>query len=717
VGRQPVDRFTRRDWFLSALLVLALAHAIWGLSVGWTGPLASDATDFFHIHEFRQSQNSIAIYWMLHGGHWLDWEIPVFGPPWSMPLEFPIYQWLVAVLVKVSGLPIEQAGRWVNAAFFFASLGLLYLLLKELGAALSRRLIVLTLVMVSPLYIFWSRTVMVESAALFFGMAYLYAAARFFNAGSSSGWLMAVATAGALAGLSKVTTYAAFAFALGLYVAWHLFATLRRHGPPRALVAEIGRATVILGVPLVAIWIWNAHADAVKMQNPLTAFQTSDNIRLWLTGTLATKIAALTPSGPFMRRMADHILGGPWPLAAMALALIVLGPRRISPWAYIALACFFVVILVFTNVHAVHNYYQYANAMFLLIFFGIVADQLLQRSRFSQAVGAALIGITVISCLWTYHRSVLPTQYYAFRSSAMLSALMQTGKAVEEVTDGGDVLVAYGLDWNPFLPFYSARRALMTGNPDIPDPNPDWPGFKAALSRISQDGRVVGAAAFCGAARETRFKPKILTALALIDYPAYSNLACDVFVHHWPATGEPRRLVDQSNGFYVYAYEGKSFAAPVASLDGEYRWYRPPAAGDGSVQIASIADVAALASSEPMLLGAHGEVNIVRYGAQYYGLPQRLGPVDFRRSDPVKLPGVVIARSKEAVIVLIESAAVEGEEPVLLHSVGRTNIVRFRGRYYGVPQSLGEVRWRDVDVGALPGVTVGNTPDEIIDRH
>jgi hypothetical protein len=74
----------------------------------------------------------------------------------------------------------------------------------------------------------------------------------------------------------------------------------------------------------------------------------------------------------------------------------------------------------------------------------------------------------------------------------------------------------------------------------------------------------------------------------------------------------------------------------------------------------------------------------------------------------------MVASSREVLIALLEATALESEGPMLVQSIGTSNIVKFRGRYYGVPQSLGEVRWQDVDVATLPGVVVGNTANEVM---
>jgi hypothetical protein len=642
--------------------------------------------------------------------------IPAFGPPWSLPLEFPFYQWMVALLVKVSNLPLIEAGRWVSVAFFFGSLGLLFLLLRELGATLSRRLIVLSLILVCPTYLFWSRTFMIESVSIFFGIAYLYAAVRLLNSGSGLVWLIAATVAGALAALSKVTTYAGFAFAVGLYATWHLFKMLRQGAHLRRVALEVTRCAIFLGLPLIALALWTEHADAIKSENPLTEFLTSSQIRPWLIGTLADRLTFLMPTGAFMRRMTYHILGSPWPLVILAVGFLALGPRRVSPLAYGALACFWIDPVVFIHVHAVHNYYQYENAAFLLAFVGIIADQLLEQRRAAiQGIGVALMAVTIASCLWTYERYIRTEQLYTFSPDDPLTTLMQAGKVIQHLTQNDDVLVAYGTDWNPYLPYYSNRRALMITPPNFPDPNPDRQVFKDALLRIEQDHRNVGVAAFCGVDRGTKFKRNIISALNLLEYPAYSDLFCDLYVRQWPTTREPRRLIEQRNGYYYYSYQGKTFATVVKTPTGEHRWFDAPGDDEPAVEVSPLSDLPPPTDPfEPELVGSRGEMNIVLFEGRYYGVPQKLGPVDFTRSDVARLPGVMVASSREVLIALLEATALESEGPMLVQSIGTSNIVKFRGRYYGVPQSLGEVRWQDVDVATLPGVVVGNTANEVM---
>ena len=54
------------------------------------------------------------------------------GAPWSIPLEFPIYQWIVA-LIRFMGIPIDVGGRLISFAFFIGCLVPLRMLFRTLG--------------------------------------------------------------------------------------------------------------------------------------------------------------------------------------------------------------------------------------------------------------------------------------------------------------------------------------------------------------------------------------------------------------------------------------------------------------------------------------------------------------------------------------------------------------------------------------------------------
>jgi len=141
------------------------------------------------------------------------YRTPIFGPPWQWPLELPIFQWLVAISTRLFGTTLEATGRAVSVAFFIGTLAASWVGLELFEIAPRHRPVVLALLWVSPMYIFWSRSFMMESTALFFAVAYVasvYRATRSPSGEPSTAALVAAAVAGALAGATKATTFVPF---------------------------------------------------------------------------------------------------------------------------------------------------------------------------------------------------------------------------------------------------------------------------------------------------------------------------------------------------------------------------------------------------------------------------------------------------------------------------------------------------------------------------
>src|ERR1700733_12178228 len=119
ISSGPTDwsRFHDRANFL-ALTILAAIALVFGIAVlgrRWNDPLLG-------MHSFRQTQTAITAYWILRGSPWFAYHTPVLGAPWSIPYEFPMYQLVVAAVVKLTGLQLDPAGRLVSYLFLLATI-------------------------------------------------------------------------------------------------------------------------------------------------------------------------------------------------------------------------------------------------------------------------------------------------------------------------------------------------------------------------------------------------------------------------------------------------------------------------------------------------------------------------------------------------------------------------------------------------------------------
>ena len=153
----PAATLLRR--FLIAVVVIALAINLWTLTRYWKENLR----DAF---EARQYQTALTAYYFQKDGLKLAYETPVLGPPWSIPMEFPLYQAIVAKLSTATGMPLEQAGRLTGILAFFGCFPAVWLLLKTRLPHADDWLTIAALALLSPMFLFYSRTVLIESTAL-----------------------------------------------------------------------------------------------------------------------------------------------------------------------------------------------------------------------------------------------------------------------------------------------------------------------------------------------------------------------------------------------------------------------------------------------------------------------------------------------------------------------------------------------------------------------
>ena len=163
----------------------------------------------YDLHTFRQSQTALTVNFIIEEGFKLDYATPLLGYPYSVPFEFPLYQWCVAMVVILFGLSIDIAGRIVGIFFFYIGIIFLYKVLKLFIANSRIALIPISLILLSPVYLFWTRTVMIESTVLALSLIYIYNSIKFIKKPNSWG-ISLVFIFGVLASLTKVTTYSIF---------------------------------------------------------------------------------------------------------------------------------------------------------------------------------------------------------------------------------------------------------------------------------------------------------------------------------------------------------------------------------------------------------------------------------------------------------------------------------------------------------------------------
>jgi hypothetical protein len=433
----------RLERLLLGLLALALLFALAVLCRGLFQRLIDS-------YDARQTQTALTTFWLMQGGPIFAYETPVVGYPWSIPLEFPVYQIIVAA-VSGAGVPLDAAGRIVSFAFFVACLWPISVLFRALRFDQFAFLCVAILFVLCPLYVFWARTFMIETCALFFCLCWLAYLARYLTGGTIPSAVLA-AVAGALGIGAKSTTFPAFAVLGGLLIVkeWHAAWSA---GLVRRRLRAILSALLVLAVPLLIGGAWTAYSDAVKDANEIGTRLTSTSLVRWVFGTWEERIGLTLWWEVIGRRSLMDSFGYAAVPAIAAIAATLL--RR--QYAYAALAAilaFLVPFITFTNLHIAHSYYQTANAIFIIAAAGLGVAAVMDTRR----NGLGLVFLLLIAAGQVlYFRSAyarLVTGDFTARPDFRIAEMARA-----QTPPGGSLLVL-GRDWSATVGYYAQRKSL-----------------------------------------------------------------------------------------------------------------------------------------------------------------------------------------------------------------------------------------------------------------
>ena len=473
----------------------------------------------FDFHGFRQAQTAISAEYMEHGGAFFHYQTPVFGPPWSIPFEFPLYQKIVALIAEHFHTPLDETGRTISIAFFYLSFLPLSSILKRLGYRPIQVLAVLSVVAVSPLYIFVSRMFMIESTALFLSIMYVDQTFRLAidEASWTYGHMVLAGVLGTLAGLVKVTTFAPYLLLGCGLIAWYG----RRFYKKRTLSVASWTAAAFfcLLLPVLCTALWTRFADAQKSKNPIGIAFTSKSLASFNFGTLADR---LNPSNYV--HLLHAFAGQIGYLPALCLLVLVYGVlvRKWNYSALVAAALYVITPMIFFHLHVLHEYYAYSSAIFLIVAAGLLIADMLALPDNRAWIGLLFLIILIASCIVRYRSNFYPLQQNNAPGRPEAAAM------IDHTTSPSDIIVVTGLDWSSELPYQSHRRAIM----DSGGVAAHFPGSLGPIAAViqMQHADAIPEIVVCG---DSRGSNRAEALLALLEIQPSSPLHaddCDIYL-------------------------------------------------------------------------------------------------------------------------------------------------------------------------------------------
>lgn len=421
----------------------------------------------FTGNPFRQTMTAITVWTFINEGiSVLGYKTPVFGPPWTIPMEFPIYQLTVAFVVKLGIENIDLAGRIAAILYFYLSACFLFLICQKYLDTIASTCVLLFYVW-SPFMILWSRNFMIDYASVAFSMGYFYYFTRWLSDSQKIGFFLLTVAFGVLGFLTKVTTLPTVLFPMGYLALKALLVALKNEKYQLSKYIQgnimfLAALSAVFLFPIVSFVLWLQYADAVKASSQFTSFLTSANLSEWNYGTWMQR-ATIDNWTAIAHRIVPYMATFP------GLVFLIFGP-----WLYLrnshkggefvvifALAALFT-IFTFFNLYWVHDYYLMAVSPSISIVIGFCCYLVLTKlfdNNFKLKmwcyVAILIIAITLYSTR-DYLRWSFTVSYDDPIHTLHLAKTIRDNTAESEY-----VIVADVFNWDPQYLYYAKRRGFM----------------------------------------------------------------------------------------------------------------------------------------------------------------------------------------------------------------------------------------------------------------
>jgi hypothetical protein len=405
-------------------------------------------------HAFRQTQTALTSFWMMQEGWQLAYQTPVGGYPWAIPFEFPIYQALAAGIAGVGRVSLDAVGRILSFMFLIGCAWPAWRIARRLALPPRVVWVFCALLWSSPTYLFWGRSFMIETAALFFAFAAVAFTIDLVEPHPRWSSALGAAAFGTLALLQKITTAGPI---LAILACVWFGARLRRPvtSPSRG---EHTKALIAFGIPLLLAAAWTLYSEQVRALNPLGAQLSSSELRQWTFGTLDQKWSLATYVTVVWQRVFVQSAGGVLGAALLLGALTWPNAPRMRLLLLTALGGFFAPIVIFTNLHLVHDYYQASCVLFLTAALAVAVAEWLPRVARHDAAPLVATCLLVISNLLAFdatYGGAIRASFHEDRDRTLAMA-----KVLRESTPTNSAFIAFGNDWSSDLAYYAQRKSF-----------------------------------------------------------------------------------------------------------------------------------------------------------------------------------------------------------------------------------------------------------------
>lgn len=426
-----------------------------------------------HISSWWRSSHTLltSLWFQKEGIALFNYQTPLFGPPWQIPLEFPLYQAICAFFSDISGIELTLSSRLMSLFIFYVSALFLMLLCYKFIDSKALCLIILTVYLWLPFNIRYSTEILPDYLSVTLALSYLYWIYKWLTSPRNYLFFILAVLSGCLGAMVKITTMPivmipAILLTLHGMQGWgikieellspeKLMGHIKSHKLSFLLMAGI----VIL--PLASEILWVRFEDGIKQANMYTAFISSVNSSDWWFGTSFQKLSYAEWLGKF-DNIKNYFLFGPvilFPLLGiLCLNQLPLKSRCAFGSALTGMA---LTIFIFFNLYF-HEYYYIAVAalMSVLIGFGVYClYQYILRKHIWWNVFSGILLIFIIMAGFEKFAFILNTVKDEINYTD--DVLIAIANKVAAITPEDEYIISIQDDWYPEIMLFSQRKGLI----------------------------------------------------------------------------------------------------------------------------------------------------------------------------------------------------------------------------------------------------------------
>lgn len=449
------DLLENKDIIFISAIIFAVIMQIKNMN---TIPIVSD------YFAFRQAQTAITIQdYVNHGYSLFNYRTPVFGEPWAVPFEFPIYQtsvYIVLWLFRLGPESISFVARSVSLLYFFATAFMIYVLVKKYFTNSNIARVSTVFFLLCPFNIIWGKSVLPDYCSVFFALLYTFFILKFLEYPKIHFMILGVLT-GSLSYLSKSTSMFPIIILLAVVILKKIYDdficdfSIEKIKVTLKLKYKFYLLLFLMCIiPVLVYYPWQIYSDHIKESSPLTSWLTSQNLKSWNFGTAEQKFSFKNWELIF-GRLNSYFLPFSLPILLLIFpflfekekkSILILGALGFS--SFLTIFCLF-------NLYYIHDYYLIAVTPFLSVICGFVLYQiwkLLSKSNFF---------IIILSVFFTFLMFITPINTYLKKSQDSPPITVLIADYLQQTTAPDEYIIITDQTWSSEQLFAANRRGMM----------------------------------------------------------------------------------------------------------------------------------------------------------------------------------------------------------------------------------------------------------------